>query len=1521
MAKKYVPAGVFLTCDKGTLPATFNVTFNARTSIYGQNLATDLDKIPVVNVPPMGVCSITKMPCLVVPITWSPVKNDVQLGPAHLLLEDSTLQCGLGGKVGIHFSMAAAQAACAPPPAPDKSLADQADEYLQTLGPLGDVGRFQLGVAEGVWEGGKGLAEGLWGMAKGGWNAVTHPVDTAKAIGEGATNAYKWAGDSQNWANAASSAKQGVSNAAEWASNGENWQKVGDKLQNMSPRDWGNVTGQVAFEVGLTVGTAGAGAALNAAAKTSRVARMASRAARLADVEGHVMSLAGRAARSAAGKMKVMGKVLTGAKKARKAEKAAAKAGKKAKKLDAVPGCTKSKRTCVKDPVDVATGVMLFDLVDLELPGPIPFVWERTWYSNSEYQGPLGHGWHHRYDLALAVEDDGTLALRLADGRLALFEPLTAANQYRAFNRRERLDARLVDGQYRILDLQEQVFYCFRIPTTSDATIQEPEPYKLSSIENANGFAIGFAYDEQHRLQTIYDSAGREVRLLLDANGRIATLEAPSPEGAGHFAVVHYHYDALGNLIKETDALGHIRRYGYRGHLMVQKTLRSGLSFYFEYAGQGSAAQCIRTWGDGNILNGQFTYEPGQTTVSSSIPGDVSVYQHEGGLVLAHLDPLGAVHQWSYNQYDELTLERDPLGRATSYDYDARGNLIATAFPGGAKIQTEFANDLPVAAADDLGNTWQWSYDEAGNQIQRLDSDGLTIESSYRNGLLHSVGAAQSPPTLFFYDEQHNLREVQQPDGQLRRWQHDALGQLTALTDARGNTQRRSYDLLGRLTRVDEPDGNVRWLTYDAEGNVLRARDDHQDVTLEYTGLDWLAARTQAGRKIRYEYDLEGRLTRLINEHGRPYQFAFNAAGQIVAETGFDGLQRRFERDAAGQVVTQWVGKRETHYAYDAAGRITAVTFPDGTQEEFAFRSDGSLLEARNEALTVTWERDARGRVLHEIQGAHRVSSTYDQVGQRIGLHSSLGAAVNLERDDYGDVARMHASGWNARFERDAQGLEMARTLSGGVQTHWHRDQLGRPINQQLIAGRQQRRRTYRWQGPDQLTELIDSATGTTRFAHDARGTLSATLYPDGTEELRLPDAVGNLFQTTAHNDRTYGKAGELLQANGMQYHYDALGNLIEKQTAKGQRWHYHWNAAGHLAQVTRPDGATVSFTYDALGRRISKHFKGKVTRWVWDGNKPLHEWQELELDGNNTADVITWLFEEDSFAPLAKLAGQKRYSILTDHLGTPLEMVDERGHSSWNAQLGSYGQLRLLEGTRAACPFRYQGQYEDTETGLYYNRFRYYDPEAGSYISQDPIGLLGGIAPYAYVADPHKQVDIFGLSGCKGIRKSNPWNEFQKRAKGVDGKSKQFKNSRDAARAYRHFQNGEYEQMAELLDLSSPHGKAVFWSGDWPEAQRYADKIKGTTMEATPGGNIFNNWKHLDDKFEYGQWGTGGPKDAQPLWEALSRRYANQSSGPVTVVRNKVGMMWKNVEYEELNKRASLPHITYIETVPLPKP
>src|SRR5581483_1716858 len=198
---------------------------------------------------------------------------------------------------------------------------------------------------------------------------------------------------------------------------------------------------------------------------------------------------------------------------------------------------------------------------------------------------------------------------------------------------------------------------------------------------------------------------------------------------------------------------------------------------------------------------------------------------------------------------------------------------------------------------------------------------------------------------------------------------------------------------------------------------------------------------------------------------------------------------------------------------------------------------------------------------------------------------------------------------------------------------------------------------------------------------------------------------------------------------------------------------------------------------------------------WIWDGNVPLHEWVEvvatalIPLPAKATRAIegfaarrhrdelsahrpigppvpgretwcpkapITWLFDPESFAPMAKVADDVTYAIVRDHLGCPSAMHDADGAEVWSATLDSYGDVHNLTGARQDCPFRWPGQYEDSETGLYYNRFRYYDPGTGAYVAQDRIGLLGGLHPYRYVFDPNRAADPLGPTKC-GLRKGEP--------------------------------------------------------------------------------------------------------------------------------------------------------------------
>ena len=107
------------------------------------------------------------------------------------------------------------------------------------------------------------------------------------------------------------------------------------------------------------------------------------------------------------------------------------------------------------------------------------------------------------------------------------------------------------------------------------------------------------------------------------------------------------------------------------------------------------------------------------------------------------------------------------------------------------------------------------------------------------------------------------------------------------------------------------------------------------------------------------------------------------------------------------------------------------------------------------------------------------------------------------------------------------------------------------------------------------------------------------------------------------------------------------------------------------------------------------------------------------------------------------------------DHLGTPQELTDPNGQLAWSAQYKAWGEIKEQRSEWAqreglTNPIRFQGQYHDHETGLHYNRYRYYDPWVGRFISKDPISYAGGLNLYAYAPNPVEWVDPNGLCSKK---------------------------------------------------------------------------------------------------------------------------------------------------------------------------
>ncbi|WP_256097798.1 RHS repeat-associated core domain-containing protein, partial [Pseudomonas sp. 8 R 14] len=235
--------------------------------------------------------------------------------------------------------------------------------------------------------------------------------------------------------------------------------------------------------------------------------------------------------------------------------------------------------------------------------------------------------------------------------------------------------------------------------------------------------------------------------------------------------------------------------------------------------------------------------------------------------------------------------------------------------------------------------------------------------------------------------------------------------------------------------------------------------------------------------------------------------------------------------------------------------------------------------------------------------------------------------------------------------------------------------------------------------------------------------------------------------------------AGNRLMIQGdRHYDYDAFGNLIRERRGRGHALitEYRYDCQHRLIGITQPNGQTASYRYDPFGRRISKTVDGLTTEFFWQGDRLI---AEHHADRHRS-----YLYEPDSFRPLVLLDGfgpqdTKAFHYQLDHLGTPQELTSPDGAIVWSAHYRAYGQISRLDKGTIDNPLRFQGQYFDQESGLHYNRHRYYNPDIGCYLTPDPVKLAGGINAYQYVPNPTGWVDPLGLSTCPGENGCKPTN------------------------------------------------------------------------------------------------------------------------------------------------------------------
>jgi len=276
----------------------------------------------------------------------------------------------------------------------------------------------------------------------------------------------------------------------------------------------------------------------------------------------------------------------------------------------------------------------------------------------------------------------------------------------------------------------------------------------------------------------------------------------------------------------------------------------------------------------------------------------------------------------------------------------------------------------------------------------------------------------------------------------------------------------------------------------------------------------------------------------------------------------------------------------------------------------------------------------------------------------------------------------------------------------------------------------------YAYNNANNISSWLGSS-GNRSFNYDNADRLTSVLKMGGNESYGY-DAVGN--RTTSHlsSSYSYQPFNRLTSTTTATYAYDSNGNMLTKTDSGGTRT-FGWDSDNRLKQVVLPGGLTVSYKYDALGRRIQRTTStGADERFVYDG-------QDVLLDLNSSLAVVTSYINglgiDDHLRQTNTTTGVSYF--LTDHLGTTTTLTDGSGNVVETLAYDSFGNNAGSTRTR----YTYTGRERDADTGLLYYRARVYDPQLGRFISEDPIGLADGINPFAYVRNnPAGYTDPSGL-------------------------------------------------------------------------------------------------------------------------------------------------------------------------------
>jgi len=627
------------------------------------------------------------------------------------------------------------------------------------------------------------------------------------------------------------------------------------------------------------------------------------------------------------------------------------------------------------------------------------------------------------------------------------------------------------------------------------------------------------------------------------------------------------------------------------------------------------------------------------------------------------------------------------------------------------------------------------------------------------------------------------------------RMQRDDFGRIVAQRSPDMGTVLRQFDAADRLVAMRDARGNRAGYDYDPAGRILRqhivdaGNGPSEETRWRYEGRRVLAVE-HPGQRERFEHDERGlrtaRIVTLPAKHGELTaitRYEHDEAGRLIATTLPDGSRLRYERNGQGQIVAlrrgviqtpwlRWLEREQTiarDFERDLAG-LHGYTAGNGVQTRWQRSRNGVLARVVHRQRT-----SERAYVAHRGDDPRLPGRTPQAVAERLlGIAPAQAQSMPGAADATPKLPDAPALPGALGLPDDPSALLDHRYL-------W--DVRGNLLHSRQRATREGAQAAAHGHAYDRRGQLVASVrhmeTGT---GEPPRESVWRYAYDSAQRRVLSQEGVASRAKPTATTRRSAFEP-----ANHRRLETEAARYTASGQPEQLGRREYDWDARGRLVAV-REHGATLArYGYDHRGLRNVKHANGHTRYTLHDeARQPL-----AELDGaGRILRQYVWLADlplavldtpqgakpaPPAQGAAARLAGDLRRIVLSwlngsdgiawlhgNHLGAPELATGAQGQVLWRATYAPFGAASATAGDGFVLHLRLPGQYFDTETGLHYNRARYYDPEHGQYLTPDPLGTPDGPNPYAYVAfNPLRFIDpdgliLFAFDGT-GNDESNP--------------------------------------------------------------------------------------------------------------------------------------------------------------------